>query len=98
MVRGTYLGHVIEHMALELSHLIGREVYFGRTLWAGTPGLFTLILECPEDEWPGDPVAEQLLELAPRLVRETICWIRPRKSMTPTWLPPGYKQTFWDAA
>lgn len=71
MVRGTYIGHVIEHVALELSHLIGREVYFGRTLWAGTPGLFTLILECPQDEWPEDPVAGQLLELALRLVRET---------------------------
>jgi cyanophycin synthetase len=70
MTRGTYFGHVIEHVTLELSHLIGREVYFGRTLWAGTPGCFTLILECPEDEWPGDPLARQLLELALRLVRE----------------------------
>jgi cyanophycin synthetase len=71
MTRGTYFGHVIEHVTLELSRLIGREVYFGRTLWAGTPGWFTLILECPQDEWPGDPVARQLLELALRLVRET---------------------------
>ena len=71
MARGTYFGHVIEHVALELSHLIGREVYFGRTLWAGTPGWFRLILECPDDERPGDPVAEQLLALALDLVGET---------------------------
>jgi cyanophycin synthetase len=71
MTRGTYFGHVIEHLTLELSHLIGREVYFGRTLWAGTPGWFKLIIECPEDEWPEEPVAGQLLALALRLVRET---------------------------
>jgi len=71
MTRGTYFGHVIEHVTLELSHLIGREVYFGRTLWAGTPGWFKLIIECPQDEWPEDPVAGQLLALALRMVRET---------------------------
>jgi len=71
MARGTYFGYVIEHVALELSHLIGREVYFGRTLWAGTPGWFRLILECPDDERPGDPVAEQLLALALDLTGET---------------------------
>ena len=64
MNRGTYFGHVVEHVTLELSHLIGREVYFGRTLWAGTPGWFRLILECPDEEWVEDPVAEQLLALA----------------------------------
>jgi hypothetical protein len=31
----TFFGHVLEHVALELSHLIRREVYFGKTLWAG---------------------------------------------------------------
>jgi cyanophycin synthetase len=61
--RGTFLGHVLEHVTLELSHLIGREVHFGRTLWAGTPGWFRLILECPEDEWTDDPVTGELLAL-----------------------------------
>ena len=51
MNRGTYFGHLLEHVTLELSHLIGREVYFGRTLWAGTPGCYRLIIECPDDEW-----------------------------------------------
>jgi cyanophycin synthetase len=71
MTRGTYFGHVLEHVTLELSHLIGREVYFGRTLWAGVPGWFKLILECPEDEWVKDPVAEQLAALALRVVSQT---------------------------
>ena len=64
MNRGTYLGHVLEHVTLELSHLIGREVHFGRTLWAGTPGWFRVVVECPDDEWTEDPVAEQLLALS----------------------------------
>jgi len=72
MTRGTYFGHVIEHVILELSHLIGRDVYFGRTLWAGVPGWFNLIVECPDDEWVKDPVVEQLLALALRLVSETV--------------------------
>ena len=66
--QGTFFGHVLEHVTLELSHLIGRDVYFGRTLWASTPGWFRLILECPEDEWPEDPVARQLLTLGAALV------------------------------
>lgn len=68
--RGTFLGHVLEHVTIELSHLIGREVYFGRTLWAGTPGLFRLIVECPEDEWAADPVAGELLALGLSVVTD----------------------------
>lgn len=70
MRRGTFFGHVLEHVTLELSHLIGRDVYFGRTLWAGTPGLFRLIMECPPDEWAEDPVAEQLMELGITVITE----------------------------
>ena len=44
MTQGTYFGHVVEHVALELSHLIGREVNFGRTLQTDTPGWFELVL------------------------------------------------------
>src|SRR3984885_7344351 len=74
---GTFFGHVLEHVALELSHLIGREVYFGKTLWAGEPGLFRLIIECPEDEWAEDPVARDLLALAVTVVTELVAGRRP---------------------
>jgi len=69
---GTFFGHVLEHVTLELSHLIGREVYFGKTLWAGEPGLFRLIVECPEHEWAEDPVAGDLLALAKTVVTELV--------------------------
>jgi cyanophycin synthetase len=70
MERGTFFGHVAEHVTLELSHLIGREVNFGRTLWAGRTGLFTVLMECPIDEWAHDPVPNKLLTLAIRIITE----------------------------
>jgi cyanophycin synthetase len=69
---GTFFGHVLEHVALELSHLIERDVYFGKTLWAGEPGLFRVIIECPEHEWAEDPVAGDLLDLAAIVVTELV--------------------------
>jgi cyanophycin synthetase len=69
---GTFFGHVLEHVTLELSHLIGREVYFGKTLWEGEPGLFRLIMECPEHEWAEDPAAGDLLALAMTVVTELV--------------------------
>jgi cyanophycin synthetase len=68
--QGTFFGHVLEHVTLELSHLIGREVYFGRTLWAGAPGWFRLVLERPEDEWAEDPVTGDLLALGRAVVTD----------------------------
>ncbi|MFD0689583.1 cyanophycin synthetase [Actinomadura fibrosa] len=77
MARGTYFGHVTEHVALELSGLIGREVYFGRTVGAGEPGLYDVILECPRDEPSGGTVVEDLVTLALRLVNGTLCGLAP---------------------
>ena len=68
MARGTYFGHVTEHVTLELSGLIGREVFFGRTVRAGGPGDYEVILECPQDEPPGSAVVERLIALAVRTV------------------------------
>ncbi|WP_083734642.1 cyanophycin synthetase family protein [Actinomadura sp. CNU-125] len=64
MERGTYFGHVAEHVTLELSGLIGREAFFGRTVRAGGPGSYDVVLECPRDEPPGSPVVERLVGLA----------------------------------
>src|SRR2546428_13876951 len=37
---GTYFGHVVGHVALELSHAAGCGANFGRTVYAGAPGLY----------------------------------------------------------
>ncbi|QXJ19476.1 cyanophycin synthetase [Actinomadura graeca] len=76
MARGTYFGHVTEHVTLELSGLIGREVYFGRTVLAGGPGDYEVILECPRDEPSGSTVVERLIALAVRAVNGALAgWV-----------------------
>ncbi|MFI7547911.1 cyanophycin synthetase [Actinoplanes sp. NPDC049599] len=65
---GTYFGHVTEHVAIELSQRIGRDVSFGRTVSAGEPGHYDLILECPVDESAESTLPAELLETATELV------------------------------
>jgi cyanophycin synthetase len=65
---GTYFGHVTEHVAIELSQRIGRDVSFGRTISTGEPGHYDLILECPADESADSTVPAGLLETAAGLV------------------------------
>jgi cyanophycin synthetase len=65
---GTYFGHVTEHVSIELSQLIGRDVSFGRTLSAGEPGYYDVIVECPLDEAPDSRVPRSLLKMAVDLV------------------------------
>lgn len=72
MARGTYFGHVTEHVTLELSGLIGREVFFGRTVRAGGPADYDLILECPRDEPEDCAVVERLVALAMRTVEDAL--------------------------
>jgi cyanophycin synthetase len=72
MDRGTYFGHVTEHVALELSGLAGREVHLGRTMWAGADGCYDVMTECPLDE-PGDsPVPQALITLAIDVVQHVL--------------------------
>ncbi|BCJ55682.1 cyanophycin synthetase [Actinoplanes sp. NBRC 14428] len=65
---GTYFGHVTEHVMLELSQRIGRNVSFGRTVSTAEPGIYDLIVECPRDESPESSLPAQLLEAAVELV------------------------------
>ena len=65
---GTYFGHVVEHVCLELSQLIGRDVSFGRTRATGEPGLYDLIIECPVDESADSALPAELIEAAVDLV------------------------------
>ncbi|MGE5135873.1 MAG: cyanophycin synthetase [Gemmatimonadota bacterium] len=78
MARGTYFGHVTEHVALELSALAGRPVHFGRTEWAGADGRYDVVTECPADEPAGSPVPRDLLVLAIRIVTDLLAEREPR--------------------
>ena len=41
--RGTWLGHVIEHVALEMQSLAGMPCGFGRTRSAGKKGVYNVV-------------------------------------------------------
>ncbi|MEV7805376.1 cyanophycin synthetase [Microbispora sp. NPDC088329] len=72
MARGTYFGHVTEHVTLELSSLVGRDVYLGRTMWAGADGRYDVMTECPQDEPAQSSVPAELLELAITTVKHIL--------------------------
>jgi cyanophycin synthetase len=42
---GTWLGHVFEHVAIELQNIAGEDVSFGKTRSTGTPGVYTVVYE-----------------------------------------------------
>jgi cyanophycin synthetase len=42
---GTWLGHVLEHVAIELQNIAGEEVTFGKTRGAGVPGVYSVVYE-----------------------------------------------------
>ncbi|HTZ26325.1 MAG TPA: cyanophycin synthetase, partial [Streptosporangiaceae bacterium] len=72
MARGTYFGHVAEHVALELSGLAGREVHLGRTIWAGAEGRYDVMMECPQDEPADSEVPADLLRAAIAVVEDVL--------------------------
>jgi cyanophycin synthetase len=74
---GTYFGHVVEHVTLELSGLAGREVHLGRTMWAGAEGRYDVMTECPVDEPVESAVPGELLGLAIGIVNELLGKRRP---------------------
>src|SRR5215813_2173226 len=60
---GTYFGHVVEHVALELTELAGVPVYHGKTRSAGEPGTYNVIIEYKAEEG-----TERLLRMAVEIV------------------------------
>jgi len=47
---GTWLGHVLEHVAIELQNITGEDVTFGKTRSAGSPGLYHVVYEYEAEE------------------------------------------------
>jgi cyanophycin synthetase len=47
---GTYLGHIVEHVALELSVASGMDVGFGKTIYGGRHGLYEVAVEIEDEE------------------------------------------------
>jgi cyanophycin synthetase len=47
---GTLMGHIVEHIALELQELAGMPVGFGRTRETSSPGVFNVAFEYLEEQ------------------------------------------------
>ncbi|MCU7496173.1 MAG: cyanophycin synthetase [Ignavibacteria bacterium] len=64
---GTWAGHVIEHIALELQTLAGMDTGFGRTRATALPGIYNVVFNYFEEEcglYAADAAVEVFLALA----------------------------------
>ncbi len=43
---GTYFGHIVEHLAIELACCAGIDVHYGKTLYAEGAGRYDIVIEC----------------------------------------------------
>jgi cyanophycin synthetase len=64
---GTYFGHVVEHIAIELTTPAGVPVAHGKTRYAGTPGVYNVVVE-----YKAETATEYLLRVAVELVEALI--------------------------
>ncbi len=72
---GTWLGHVFEHIAIELQQLTGAKVVFGKTRGEGAKGRYHVIYEY-EEERVGTAAGELALKLIHQLLPVEL---RPRE-------------------
>ena len=87
---GTWLGHVLEHVAIELQNIAGEEVTFGKTRSAGPPGVYTVVYEYAQrDEGiaAGDLGLRLLCSLLP-------VSLRPADSVPDGWNWQGARDEF----
>jgi cyanophycin synthetase len=78
---GTWLGHVLEHVAIELQHIAGRAVTFGKTRSLDRPGLYQVVYEYEEET-----VGHEAANLALTLIQSLL----PPALRTPDAVPPDF--------
>jgi cyanophycin synthetase len=67
VAQGTMMGHIIEHVALELQQLAGMFVGFGRTRETASPGVYQVVIEYI-DEQAGRYAARAAVRLCQSIV------------------------------
>ena len=87
---GTWLGHVLEHVAIELQNMAGEEVTFGKTRSAGAPGVYTVVYEYAQRD-EGIAAGELALRLLCSLLPEGL---RPADSVPEGWSWPEARDEF----
>ena len=66
---GTWMGHIIEHVALELQCLAAMEVGYGKTRSTATPGVYSVVYRYIEER-SGLYAGEKAFELVQHLIDE----------------------------
>jgi cyanophycin synthetase len=68
---GTWMGHVIEHVALELQTLAGMDTGFGRTRSTGKPGEYHVVFDYIEEQ-AGLRAAKMAVQIVQSVVDDTL--------------------------
>ncbi len=87
---GTWLGHVLEHVAIELQNIAGEAVTFGKTRSAGAPGIYSVVYEYAQRD-EGIAAGELGLRLLCSLLPEAI---RPANAVPKDWNWPEARDEF----
>ena len=87
---GTWLGHVLEHVAIELQNIAGEEVTFGKTRGAGPAGVYTVVYEYAQRD-EGIAAGELGLRLLSSLLPPQL---RPSDSVPEGWSWPEARDQF----
>lgn len=68
VIAGTWMGHVVEHIALEIQTLAGMDTGFGRTRETKTPGIYNVVFAYVEEK-VGIYAAESAVRIAQALIK-----------------------------
>src|SRR6201988_4832660 len=88
--KGTWLGHVLEHVAIELQNVAGEAVTFGKTRSAGASGVYTVVYEYAQRD-EGCAAGELGLRLICSLLPQRL---RPAGSVPEGWSFPEARDQF----
>src|ERR1700756_4184122 len=87
---GTWLGHVLEHVAIELQNIAGEAVTFGKTRSAAAPGVYTVVYEYVQRD-EGIAAGELGLRLLCSLPPAALC---PARGAPEGWSFPEARDQF----
>ena len=88
---GTWLGHVLEHVAIELQNMAGEDVTFGRTRSIeGRPGVYSVVYEYAQRE-EGIEAGELALKLLSSLLPEAL---ESERTVPSDWSWPDARDAF----
>ena len=87
---GTWLGHVLEHVAIELQNIAGENVTFGKTRGAGPRGVYTVVYEYAQRD-EGIAAGELGLRLIASLLPDLV---RPADVVPDGWTWPEARDEF----